>query len=124
VKRTGSQYSDCNDTAIFKGSEVFKSISEDGINVKEYYCSYDYRYNKNQILLIKNIKMEFIKANNKDKNKIIFDMNSFTANFHPIYLFKMLKILYEIKPGYNGNSKIYSSLLVFGINGRNYLFRI
>ena len=31
------------------------------------------------------------------------------------------KILYEIKPGYNGNSKIYSSLLVFGINGRNYL---
>ena len=108
VKRTGSQYSDCNDTAIFKGSEVFKSISEDGINVKEYYCSYDYRYNKNQILLIKNIKMEFIKANNKDKNKIIFDMNSFTANFHPIYLFKMLKILYE-------NSFLIKEVLLYNI---------
>lgn len=29
------------------------------------------------------------------------------------------KILYEIKPGYSG--KLYSSLLVFGINGKNYL---
>ena len=94
VKRTGSEYSECSDIGIFRNNEVFKSIAEEGINVKNYYCSYDYRYNKNQVLLIKNIKLDFFNGK-KDKNKIIFELNSFICNFHPIYLFKILKLLYE-----------------------------
>ena len=94
VKRTGSEYSECSDIGIFRNNEVFKSIAEEGINVKNYYCSYDYRYNKNQVLLIKNIKLDFFNGK-KDKNKINFELNSFICNFHPIYLFKILKLLYE-----------------------------
>ena len=94
IKRTDSEFSENNDTAIFRSNEIFKSIKEDGINVKEYYCSYDYRYEKNQILLIKNIKIDFIN-NIKDKNKLNFELNSFLINFHPIYLFKLLKLLFE-----------------------------
>ena len=94
VNRTGSEYSDCSNVGIFRNNEVFRSIAEEGINVKNYYCSYDYRYNKNQILVIKNIKLDFINGK-KDKNKIIFELNSFICNFHPIYLFKILKLLYE-----------------------------
>ena len=94
INRTNSEYSENNDTGIFRSNEIFKSIKEDGINVKEYYCSYDYRYEKNQILLIKNIKVDFIN-NIKDKNKLNFELNSFLINFHPIYLFKLLKLLFE-----------------------------
>ncbi len=94
VNRTGSEYSDCSNVGIFINNEVFRSIAEEGINVKNYYCSYDYRYNKNQILVIKNIKLDFINGK-KDKNKIIFELNSFICNFHPIYLFKILKLLYK-----------------------------
>ena len=93
INRTGSDYSDSNDVGIFRSNEIFRSIKEDGINVKEYYCSYDYRYDKNQILFIKNIKFDFF--SNRDKNKLNFEMNSFVANFHPIYLFKILKLLFE-----------------------------
>ena len=94
INRTASEFSQNSDIGIFKGSEVFRSIAEDGINVKEFYCSYDYRYDKNQILLIKNIKTEFIKGE-KNKDKINFEVNSIVINFHPIYLFKLLKLLYE-----------------------------
>ena len=94
VKRTGSEMSDNSNIGIFRNNEIFESIAEDGINVKEYYCSYDYRYDKNQILLIKNVKFEFTKGL-KDKNKIYFELNSLVCNFHPIYLFKVLKLLYE-----------------------------
>ena len=94
INRTGSEFIENNDAGIFRSNEIFKSIKEDGINVKEYYCSYDYRYDKNQILLIKNIKVDFIK-NIRDKSKLNFEMNSFLVNFHPIYLFKILKLLFE-----------------------------
>ena len=94
INRTGSDYSDSNDVGIFRSNEIFRSIKEDGINVKEYYCSYDYRYDKNQILFIKNIKFDFF-SNIRDKNKLNFEMNSFVVNFHPIYLFKILKLLFE-----------------------------
>ena len=94
IKRTGSESSNYSETGIFKSNEIFRSITEDGINVKEFYCSYDYRYNKNQILLVKNIKMEFIKGE-KDKDRINFELNSIVCNFHPIYFFKVLKLLYE-----------------------------
>ena len=93
VKRTGSEFSE-GEEGIFRSNEIFKSMEEDGINVKEYYCSYDYRYNKNQVLLIKGTKLDFIKGI-KEKNKINFEINSFNCNFHPIYLFKVLKLLYE-----------------------------
>ena len=94
INRTGSEISQNSDIGIFKSNEMFRSMAEDGINVKEYYCSYDYRYNKNQILLIKNIKTEFIKGE-KNKDKLNFEVNSIVCNFHPIYLFKVLKLLYE-----------------------------
>jgi hypothetical protein len=94
IKRTGSESSNYSETGIFKSNEIFRSIAEDGINVKEFYCSYDYRYNKNQILLVKNIKVEFFKGE-KDKDKLNFELNSIVCNFHPIYFFKVLKLLYE-----------------------------
>ena len=94
IKRTGSESSNYSEPGIFKSNEIFRSIAEDGINVKEFYCSYDYRYNKNQILLVKNIKVEFFKGE-KGKDKLNFELNSIVCNFHPIYFFKVLKLLYE-----------------------------
>ena len=95
IARTGSEYSDCNESLVFKGNEMFHSIGESNLfDVKEYYCSYDYKYNKNQIILIKNINLGF-NYSIKDKKKLNFDLNSFSVNFHPIFLFKLLKILYD-----------------------------
>ena len=96
VARTGSEYSECNENLIFKSNEMFRSMADDSnlFNVKEYYCSYDYKYSKNQIILIKNINLGFNYAN-ENKKKAVFELNSFNVNFHPILLFKVLKILYE-----------------------------
>ena len=95
IARKGSEYSDCNESLVFKGNEMFHSIGESNMfDVKEYYCSYDYKYNKNQILLIKNINLGF-NYSVKDKKKLNFDLNSFSVNFHPIFLFKLLKNLYD-----------------------------
>ena len=111
IQRTDSNYSECSDNGIFKSNEMFRSIKEDGINFKEYYCSYDYRYNKNQILLIKNVKVEYI-TQIKEKNKLNFDLNSLFINFHPIYLFKLLKLLYE-------NSFLIKEVLFFNFDQIN-----
>ena len=97
ITRTGSEYSECNGSLILRGGDMFRSMGEDDntmFDVKKYYCSYDYNYHKNQILLVKsfNVGYNFVV---KDKKKINLDLNSFNLNFHPIFLFKMLKILYE-----------------------------
>ena len=97
ITRTGSEYSECNGSLILRGGDMFRSMGEDEnlmFDVKKYYCSYDYNYHKNQILLVKslNVGYNFVV---KDKRKINLDLNSFNLNFHPIFLFKMLKILYE-----------------------------
>ena len=94
IARTGSEYSECSDNIILKNNEVFQSMSDNIFNVKEYYCSYDYKYNKNQIILIKNINLGY-NFSMEEKKKVNFDLNSFNVNFHPILLFKLLKILYE-----------------------------
>ena len=94
INRTGSQFSQSSEKGIFKNNEIFKSIQEDGINFKEYYCSYDYRFEKNQIFNIKNIRLE-LNQNLKDKKKINFEVYNIFINFHPIYMFKVLKLMYE-----------------------------
>ena len=97
VARTGSQYSVCNSSIVFKSNEMFHSIGDNEnnfFNVKEYYCSYDYKYSKNQIILIKNINIGY-NFSIEDKKKLNFTLKSFNVNFHPIFLFKVLKVLYE-----------------------------
>jgi hypothetical protein len=95
IQRKGSEYSECNEGFVFKSNEMFHSVAEDNMfDVKQYYCSYDYKYNKNQILLIKNLNFGF-NFSSEDNKKINFDLNSFIVNLHPVLLFKLLKILYD-----------------------------
>ena len=54
-----------------------------------------------------NINREYLITKDQNKMVTLWDIDN------------DFKILYEIKSGYNG--KIYSSLLVFGINDKNYL---
>jgi len=63
-------------------------------DIKKYNFSYDYNYHKNQILLLKNLNVGYNFVE-KDKKKINLDLNSFNLNFHPIFLFKMVIILYK-----------------------------
>ena len=94
IARTGSEYSECSENIIFKNNEVFQSMGDSNFNIKDYYCSYDYKYNKNQIILIKNLNFGF-NFSLEEKKKLTFDLNSISVIFHPILLFKVLKILYE-----------------------------
>ena len=55
---------------------------------------HDYRYNKNQILLVINIKIEVIKGE-KNNDKLNFELNQIIYDFHHIHFFKVLKFLYE-----------------------------
>lgn len=114
ISRTGSEYSECNGSLILRGDDMFRSIGEDDnalFDVKKYYCSYDYNYHKNQILLLKNLNFGYNFVA-KEKKKITFDLNSFNLNFHPIFLFKMLKILYE-------NSFLINEVLFFNKDHEN-----
>ena len=114
IPRTGSQYSECNESLIFKNNEIFQSMGGDDnklFNVKEYYCSYDYTYYKNQIILLKNLNFGFNYIK-KDKKKINLDLNSLNFNFYPILLFKVLKILYE-------NSFLIREVLFFNYDHEN-----
>ena len=114
ITRTGSEYSECNGSLILRGDDMFRSIGEDEtamFDVKKYYYSYDYNYHKNQILLVKNLNVEYNFVI-KEKKKIKLDLSSFNLNFHPIFLFKMLKILYE-------NSFLINEVLFFNKDHEN-----
>ena len=72
------------------------------------------KYHTNHITVVRyfldsNTNREYLLTTDENKMVTLWDIEN---NF---------KILYEIKPGYSGKSKLYSSLLVFGINGKNYL---
>ena len=111
IERVGSEYSECNES-LLKSSSMYQSMAENEINLnKNNYCSYDFKYNKNQIIQIKNINFGF-NFEIKDKKKLYLDLNSININFHPFFLFKILKILYE-------NSFLIKEILFFNYNQNN-----
>ena len=114
IGRTDSEYSECNSSIVFKSNEMFHAMGDNESNlfhVKEYYCSYDYKYSKNQIILIQNINLGY-NFSIEDKKKINFELKSLNLNFHPIFLFKILKILYE-------NSFLIKEVLFYNIQQTN-----
>ena len=72
IGRTDSEYSECNSSIVFKSNEMFHAMGDNESNlfhVKEYYCSYDYKYSKNQIILIQNINLGYnFSIEDKKKN--------------------------------------------------------